>query len=79
MTPNSPDSSPRPATFSDFNIMKTQLHILTRPPDELVQALLAVPRAQPGPEVVVVDLTQPDPDYAALVEKVFQSDSVATW
>lgn len=59
--------------------MKAQLHILTRPPDELVQALITGPRGEPGPEVVVVDLTQSDPDYAALVEKVFQSDSVVTW
>lgn len=59
--------------------MAHQLHILTRPADELVASLLAAPRPHAGDTSEVVDLTQPEPDYAALVEKVFAADSVATW
>jgi hypothetical protein len=59
--------------------MPTQLHILTRPADELVTTLLERERAAGQTQLEVVDLTQPKPDYAALVEKVFAADSVASW
>lgn len=59
--------------------MPTQLHILTRPADELVTALLERQRAAGEMAFEVVDLTQPAPDYGGLVEKVFAADSVATW
>ena len=59
--------------------MAKQLHILTQPPDEVARTIIETQRAQPGHDVEVVDLTQPEPDYAALVEKVFAADSVATW
>ncbi len=59
--------------------MPTQLHILTRPADELVTTLLELERAAGQTQIEVVDLTQPAPDYGALVEKVFAADSVVTW
>lgn len=59
--------------------MPTQLHILTRPADELVQAILAQERAAGRTQIEIADLTQPEPDYGALVERVFAADSVATW
>ncbi len=59
--------------------MPTQLHILTRPADELVTTLLERERAAGQTQVEVADLTQPAPDYGALVEKVFAADSVVTW
>jgi hypothetical protein len=59
--------------------MPTQLHILTRPADELVTTLLERERACCQTQIEVVDLTQPNPDYGALVEKVFAADSVVTW
>ncbi len=59
--------------------MPTQLHILTRPADELVTTLLNRERAAGQTQIEVVDLTQPVPDYPALVEKVFAADSVVTW
>ena len=59
--------------------MTTQLHILVRPPDPLVQALLNDVATQPELRVECVDLTQPDPDYARLVEQIFAADAVATW
>lgn len=59
--------------------MPRQLHILTRPADPLVESLLAAARAAGEVELVITDLTQPDPDYAALVAQVFAADSVVTW
>jgi hypothetical protein len=59
--------------------MPQQLHILVAPPDAFTETLLAAERQQPGVTLEIVDLTQPEPDYAALVEKVFAADSVATW
>lgn len=59
--------------------MKTQLHILVRPPDALVTALLDDLATQPDLRVERVDLTRPEPDYARLVEQIFAADAVATW
>lgn len=61
--------------------MPTQLHILTRPADELVTTLLERERERAAgqTQIEVVDLTQPVPDYPALVEKVFAADSVVAW
>lgn len=59
--------------------MPSQLHILTRPADELVTTVLAAERDRAAISVEVVDLTRPDPDYSALVDKVFAADSVVTW
>jgi hypothetical protein len=59
--------------------MPRLLHILNRPTDEFVETLLRDERNNPANVVEVVDLTAADADYAALVEKVFAADSVATW
>lgn len=59
--------------------MPTQLHILTRPADELVTTLLERERSAGQAKIEVVDLTQPNPDYGALVDRVFAADSVVTW
>jgi hypothetical protein len=59
--------------------MTRQLHILLRSPDEFVEQILVAVQQQPGLAVEVVDLTQPEPDYDALVQRVFAADSVATW
>ena len=56
------------------------LHILTRPVDALVAAMIepTIP-ASAGVLVEVIDLTTGDPDYRALVERVFETDAVVTW
>jgi hypothetical protein len=59
--------------------MTAILHILTQPPDDLVISLLAAQTRQADVQVETVDLTQPDPDYDALVEKIFAADSVEVW
>jgi len=59
--------------------MPTLLHILSKPPDLLVQEIILRQTQQPGNEVDVVDLTLPDADYVALLEKIFAADSVEVW
>lgn len=55
--------------------MSRVLHILTRPGDDLAASILA----ETPYEVAVVDLTAPEPDYAALLEEIFKADSVQVW
>jgi hypothetical protein len=55
--------------------MRTILHILTRPADELTQELIAGQRGLPEITVDVVDLAN-TPDYEALVEKIFAADTI---
>ena len=59
--------------------MRTILHILTRPEDELARELIARQGALPETKVEVAELTGDAPDYDALVGKVFAADSVEVW
>lgn len=59
--------------------MRTILHILTRPEDELTREIIAKQRAMAEARVEVVKLTSGEPDYDALVEKIFATDSVEVW
>ncbi len=59
--------------------MPVLLHILNRPADALVEAILAAQRADPVNTVIVIDLAKPDADYEELVDQVFAADSVASW
>jgi hypothetical protein len=59
--------------------MPTVLHILTQSQDALPQSFLAAQQASDLVRVEVVDLTQPDPDYDNLLERIFAADSVAVW
>lgn len=59
--------------------MTVQLHVLTRPNDELALQVIERQRRLPEAQVLVVDLTQPNPDYDALLERIFAADSVAVW
>ena len=60
--------------------MGLMLHILTRPDDALPREIIAGQRAQRETEAVeVFDLTVPEPDYSALLVKIFSADSVAVW
>jgi len=56
--------------------MRTLLHILTRPEDELTQSLLAQQRSLSDTTIEIVRLDAPAPDYDALLEKIFTADSV---
>jgi len=55
--------------------MPRVLHILTRPDDVLARDLMARQK-NAGNKVETVDLTLPEPDYKALLEKLFEADSV---
>ena len=55
------------------------LHILNQPADELAAEVIRRQRAQARLEMEVFDLTQGQPDYAELLERIFAADSVLTW
>jgi hypothetical protein len=59
--------------------MPRVLHILTRPDDALAQAIMAQQKSADGNKVAVVDLTLPQPDYKALLEKIFAAESIQSW
>ena len=56
--------------------MRTVLHILTRPEDELTREVIAKQRMLADTKVEVVELTGGEPDYGALIEAIFAADSV---
>jgi hypothetical protein len=58
---------------------RTILHVLTRPDDALAEAVIGAQRGQAEASLSVVDLTGPEPDYFALLEKIFSADSVQVW
>ena len=59
--------------------MRALLHILTRPEDELTRELSAQQRQLPETNLETFDLRGAEPDYSALVEKIFAADSVAVF
>jgi hypothetical protein len=59
--------------------MRTILHLLTRPDDPLAQETIARQAALPDTQCEVADLAHGEPDYAALVGKIFAADSVQVW
>jgi len=56
-----------------------QLHLLTSPPDPVVQGILDTLRKDAAVDLEVVDLNAPDVDYTAVLEKIFAADNVSTW
>jgi hypothetical protein len=59
--------------------MKLLLHVLTRPGDPLPLGIVKAQQQSATETVEVVDLTLPEPNYSALVDKIFAADSVAVW
>jgi len=59
--------------------MRAVLHLLTRPTDSLASDVITLQKSEPELRVSVIDLTKPEPDYAKVLEEVFQSDSVEVW
>jgi hypothetical protein len=60
-------------------MMRTILHILTKPGDDLAAKVIATQKIRSENRVEVVDLTTATPDYHELLQKIYQSDSVQTW
>ena len=59
--------------------MRTILHILTKPDDELAAKVIATQKTRSENQVETVDLTVSTPDYHELLQKIYQADSVQTW
>ena len=57
--------------------MKTVLHLLNGPPDELTAKVIESQRAD-GIAVEVIRLDETE-DWGAVVDRVMQAESVATW
>ena len=56
--------------------MRTVLHIVTRTEDKLAQDIIEQQRGLADVQIEVVELTGSAPDYDALVEKLFATDSI---
>jgi hypothetical protein len=59
--------------------MRTILHILTHPDEELARELIERQRALPDTEVEVAALTGDAPDYDKVVVQIFSADSIEVW
>lgn len=57
----------------------TLLHIITDPECALAREIVALQEQRPDRSVKVFNLTEPTPDYHALLEEIFAADSVAVW
>ena len=59
--------------------MKSNLHILTRPEDSLAAEIIRRQQADAGLEIRVIDLTKAEVSYEALIQEIFQAESLALW
>jgi hypothetical protein len=59
--------------------MRKILHLLTRSEDPLARDLIERQSCQQDISVEVADLTKPGVDYEAIVEKIFEADSLQVW
>ena len=59
--------------------MRAILHILSQTQDAVAQKIIASQSQDPENKVEVVELTEHEPDYKALLERIFAADSVAVW
>ena len=58
--------------------MRTTLHLLTTR-DPLAGEIIALQKSEPELSVQTVDLTEPAPDYALLLQRIFEADSITVW
>jgi hypothetical protein len=59
--------------------MPRVLFLLTHKDEPLAAEMLRQLAQQPDCQLEVVDLTLPEVDYDALLEKIFSADSVQSW
>ncbi len=59
--------------------MRRILHILSTQDSALVQTVVAAQQGMADTLVEIVDLAQPEPDYPALIERIFAADSIEVW
>lgn len=59
--------------------MRTILHLVTKPQDDLTREVMANQRTLPETRVEVVDISEGAADYGAVVEAIFAADSIHVW
>ena len=59
--------------------MRQVLIIVTTENEPLAEVTIAAQRHLPDQQVTIFDLTQPKPDYRALLAEMFAADSVQVW
>jgi hypothetical protein len=59
--------------------MRWVLHILTKPDDPLAAEIVERQGKNSDLQVRVVDLTVAEPNYEALLQAIFEADSLAVW
>ena len=59
--------------------MRSLLHIMTKTEDPFVKEVIQRQSTQPDCRVEIVDMNAEEPDYEALLEKIFTADSVQVW
>jgi hypothetical protein len=59
--------------------MNKVLLIITTTNDPLNELVISNEESLPNHQVKVIDLTSGEPDYPALLEEIFSSDSVQVW
>ena len=59
--------------------MRLLLLILTRPDDELAREIITEQKRDEDNQTIVADLTGAQPDYKALLENIFEADSLQIW
>ncbi len=59
--------------------MRQILHIMTTANDILPQKIISHQQQSTDLQLKIVDLTQPEPDYQALLEDIFKADSINVW
>lgn len=59
--------------------MRTILHIQSDTTDARAEAVIDLQGRQPDVHLEKFDLRVADPDYAALLDRIFAADSVAVW
>ena len=59
--------------------MKTVLHILTQPGDELARDVIAAHARNQELVVLTADLTTALPDYDTTLDALFSADTVCVW
>ena len=59
--------------------MPRVLFLLTNKDEPLAAEMLRRQAQEPDCQLDVVDLTAPEVDYDALLEKIFNADSVQSW
>lgn len=59
--------------------MRSILHIMSATANARAEAVITAQHVQSELRIEVVDLRGSEPDYGALLEKIFAADSVAVW